>query len=56
MDLKKIYIHICAAATGLNIGIIVYGLVSSNIQLIPLGLLNILLLIPAFFMKEDKEL
>ena len=55
MNLKKIYIRMCAAATGLNLGIIVYAIAYNVWDLIPLGVLNMLLLLPAFFMKQDQE-
>lgn len=55
MGLKKIYVRICAAATGLNLGIIMYGIGRDLWELIPLGVLNILLLLPAFFMEEDQD-
>ena len=42
--IKRIWTKICVAAIGINIGVMIYGLLVSQYDLIPLSILNCLLL------------
>jgi len=53
--LRKIYIRLCAIGIGLNIGMLIFSVSYSEYTLIPLSIVNIILLLPAFFFKEERE-
>ena len=42
-------------AIGINLGLFVYALISSQLQLLALPVFNILLLTPACLMSKEKE-
>tara|TARA_R110002110_G_scaffold207572_2_gene419758 strand:- start:463 stop:630 length:168 start_codon:yes stop_codon:yes gene_type:complete len=53
--MKQIYKLLINIAVGINLGLIAYSLVSGHLQLIALSIINLLLLVPAFLMIDEKE-
>ena len=53
--IKRIWTKICVAAIGINIGVMVYGLLVSQYDLIPLSILNCLLLSTIFLVPEPHD-
>ncbi len=53
--IKRIWTKICVAAIGINIGVMIYGLLVSQYDLIPLSILNCLLLSTIFLVPEPHD-
>jgi len=53
--IKKIWTEICVVAIGINIGVIMYGFLVSQYDLIPLSILNCLLLSTIFLVPEPHD-
>mgnify|MGYP001326262259 CR=1 FL=1 len=53
--IKQIWTNVCVAAIGVNIAVIVYGLLLSKYDLIPLSVINCLLLSTIFLVPEPHD-
>ncbi len=53
--IKQLWTKICVAAIGINIGVIVYGLLFSRYDIIPLHILNCLLLSTIFLVPDPHD-
>ena len=53
--IKKIWTENCVVAIGINIGVIMYGFLVSQYDLIPLSILNCLLLSTIFLVPEPHD-
>lgn len=51
----SIYMRMCAAAIGINLGLICYSILDERLDLLPLAIINILLLGTGFFIRQHKE-
>ena len=53
--IKQLWTKICVAAIGINIGVIIYGLIFSRYDIIPLHILNCLLLSTIFLVPDPHD-
>jgi len=53
--LKELWIKVCVAAIGINVGTIIYALLVSRYDLVPLCVINCLLLSTIFLVPEPHD-
>ena len=53
--IKEVWTKVCVAAIGINIGLIVFGVLVSKYELIPLHIVNCLLLSTIFLVPETHD-
>jgi len=53
--IKKIWIKVCVAAIGINIGLFIYALLLSKYDLMPLAIVNCLLLSTIFLVPDPHD-
>ena len=53
--IKQLWIKICIAAIGINLGLLIYSLLFSKYDLIPLHILNCLLLSTVFLIPNQQD-
>ena len=53
--IKELWTKVCVAAIGINIGLLVYALLLSKYDLIPLSIINCLLLSTIFLVPDPQD-
>ena len=54
-QIKALWIKVCVAAIGVNLGMVIYALLLSKYDLIPLSIVNCLLLSTIFLVPEPHD-